>query len=78
MDRRAVTSPGVVKISLLALRLRRSARRGPEPTLVLIKFYENVYKYKYAHIEVHHGILPSIDSLVIILHSVDHHYLKSG
>ena len=38
MDRRAVTSPGVVKISRLALRLRRSARRGPEPTSVLIKF----------------------------------------
>ena len=31
MDRRAVTCPGVVKISCLALRLRRSARRGPEP-----------------------------------------------
>ena len=32
MDGRAVTSPGVVKISRLALRLRRSARRGLEPT----------------------------------------------
>ena len=37
MDRRAVTSLGVVKISRLALRLRRSARRGPDPTSVLIK-----------------------------------------
>ena len=35
MDRRAVTSPGVVKI--LASRLRRKARRGPDPTAVLIK-----------------------------------------
>ena len=32
MDCRAVTSSGVVKISRLALRLRRSARRGLEPT----------------------------------------------
>ena len=30
MDRRAVTSPGVVKISRLASRLRRSAQRGPD------------------------------------------------
>ena len=37
MDRRAVTSLGVVKISRLALRLRRSAQRGPKPTSVLIK-----------------------------------------
>ena len=29
MDRRVVTSPGVVKVSRLASRLRRSARRGP-------------------------------------------------
>ena len=32
MDRRAVTSLGVVEISHLASRLRRSAWRGPEPT----------------------------------------------
>ena len=31
MDGRAVTSLGIVKISRLASRLRRSARRGPEP-----------------------------------------------
>ena len=31
MDRRAVTSLGVVKISRLALRLRRSAQSGPDP-----------------------------------------------
>ena len=37
MDLRAVTSLGVVKISRLASRLRRSARRGPEPTSVMIK-----------------------------------------
>ena len=37
MDRRAVTSPGVVKISCLASRLWRSARRGPDPRAVLIK-----------------------------------------
>ena len=37
MDRRAVTSPGAVKISCLASHLRRSARRGPDPTAVLIK-----------------------------------------
>ena len=39
MDRWAVTSPGVVKISRLASRLRRSARRGPDPTAVLIKLF---------------------------------------
>ena len=38
MDRWAMTSLGVVKISRLALRLRRSARKGPEPTSVLMKF----------------------------------------
>ena len=38
MDRRAVTCPGVVKVSRLASRLRRSARKGPEPTSVLMKF----------------------------------------
>ena len=32
MDRRAVTSAGVVKILRLASRLRRSAQRGPDPT----------------------------------------------
>ena len=37
MDRRAVTCLGVVKISRLALRLWRSAPRGPDPTAVLIK-----------------------------------------
>ena len=31
MDRQAVTSLGVVKISRLDWRLRRSARRGPDP-----------------------------------------------
>ena len=30
MDRRGVTSPRVVKVSHLASRLRRSARRGPQ------------------------------------------------
>ena len=35
MDRQEVTSPGVVKISRLASRLRRSARRKPDPTAVL-------------------------------------------
>ena len=30
MDRRVVTSPGVVKVSRLASHLRRSARRGPQ------------------------------------------------
>ena len=35
MDRRTVTSPGVVQIWRLASRLRRSARRGPDPTAVL-------------------------------------------
>ena len=35
MDRQAVTSPGVVQIWRLASRLRRSARRGPDPTAVL-------------------------------------------
>ena len=39
MDRRAVTSLGVVKTSRLASRLRRSARRGPDPTAVLIKLF---------------------------------------
>ena len=34
MDRRAVTSSGVVNTSRLASRLRRSARRGPDPTAV--------------------------------------------
>ena len=37
MDRRVVTSPRVVKISRLASHLQRSARRGPDPTAVLIK-----------------------------------------
>ena len=37
MDRQAVTSPGVVKMSRLASRLWRSTRRGPDPTAVLIK-----------------------------------------
>ena len=37
MDRWAMTSLGVVKISRLALRLRRSARRGSDPTGMLIK-----------------------------------------
>ena len=37
MDRRAVTSSGVVKISRLAVHMRRLARRGPGPTAVLIK-----------------------------------------
>ena len=32
MDRRAVTNQGVVKISCLAPRLRRSARREPDTT----------------------------------------------
>ena len=41
MDCQAVTSPGVVKISRLTLRLRRSARRGPDPTAVLIK-HDNI------------------------------------
>ena len=36
MDGRAVTSSGVVKISRLASRLRRSARSGPDPTALLI------------------------------------------
>ena len=36
VDRRAVTSLGVVKISRLASRLQRSARRGLEPKSVLI------------------------------------------
>ena len=39
MDRRAVTSSGVVKISRLTSRLRRSAWRGPDPTAVLIKLF---------------------------------------
>ena len=43
MDRRAVTSLGVVKISSFALRLRRSARRGPDPTAVLIKLLMKKY-----------------------------------
>ena len=42
MDRRAVTSPLVVKISRLA-RLRHSARRGPDPTAVLIKLFMKTY-----------------------------------
>ena len=33
MDRRAVTSSGVVNISHLALHLQRSARRGPDMSL---------------------------------------------
>ena len=43
MDRRAVTSLGVVKISCLALRLRRSVRRGPDLTAVLIKLFMKTY-----------------------------------
>ena len=45
MDRWAVTSWGVVKISCLALRLQRSARirRGPDPTAVLIKLFMKTY-----------------------------------
>ena len=39
MDRRAVISLGGVKISCLTLRLRRSARRGPDLTAVLIKLF---------------------------------------
>ena len=41
MDRWAVTSSRFVKISRLASRLRRSARRGPDPTAVLIK-HDNI------------------------------------
>ena len=37
MDRRAATSPGVIKISRLASCLRHSARRGPDPKVALIK-----------------------------------------
>ena len=43
MDRRAVTSLGVVKISHLTSRLRPSARRGPDPTAVLIKLFMKTY-----------------------------------
>ena len=43
MDRWAMTSPGVVKISYFASRLRRSARRGPDPTSVLIKLLMKKY-----------------------------------
>ena len=43
MDRWAVTSSGVVKISRLTLRLRRSARRGPDPTAALIKLLMKTY-----------------------------------
>ena len=43
MDRRVVTGPRVVKISRLASRLRRSARRGPDPKAVLIKFFMKTY-----------------------------------
>ena len=39
MDRRAVSTSGVVKISRFTSRLRRSARRGPDPTAVLIKLH---------------------------------------
>ena len=41
MNRRVVTSLGVVKISRLTSRLRRSARRGPDPTAVQT-FHENI------------------------------------
>ena len=39
MDCWAVTNSEVVKISRLASRLRRSARRGSDPTAVLIKLF---------------------------------------
>ena len=50
MDRWAVTSPGVVKISRRASCLRRSAPRGPDPTVVLLAFDE-IYASKngYSH-----------------------------
>ena len=38
-----VTSSGVVKISRLASRMRRSARRGPDPTAVPIKLFMKTY-----------------------------------
>ena len=47
MDRRAVTSRGVAKISRLASRLRHSARRGPGPTAVLIKLFMKTYNDLY-------------------------------
>ena len=43
MDRQAVTSLGVVKISRLASRLWRSARRWPDPTAELIKHLMKKY-----------------------------------
>ena len=39
MDRQAVTSFGVVKLSRVASCLRRLARRGPHPSAVLIKLF---------------------------------------
>ena len=44
MDRQAVTSPGVVKVSRLTSRQRRSARRGSDQTAVLIKLFKKKYK----------------------------------
>ena len=47
MDRRAVTSSGVVKISRLTSRLRRSAWRGPDPTFLaksILLFVSSIFQ----------------------------------
>ena len=62
MDRRAVTSPGVVKILRLASRLRRSAGRGTYPTAVLIKHLMKKILFN-SHYRRKHGILRSIDNM---------------
>ena len=62
MDRRAVTSPGVVKILRLASRLRRSAGRGTYPTAVLIKHLMKKILFN-SHYRSKHGILRSIDNM---------------
>ena len=62
MDRRAVTSPGVVKILRLASRLRRSAGRGTYPTAVLIKHLMKKILFN-SHYRSKHGILRPIDNM---------------
>ena len=71
MDRWAVTSSGVVKISRLTLRLRHSARRGPDPTAVLIKLFMKTYDT----LSTGHGQCPvalrPCDACAHVMHPID-------
>ena len=69
MDRRAVTSPGVVKISRLASRLRRPARTSPDPTAVLIKLLVYVLSVLNAPCSEHHDAVNDCSHRESVEHS---------